>query len=103
MSEEKVQVALGDDYYTGAYFSEAGSTDYEIPWSQLERWKAAEAAWEAMQREIEQVMAEQRESVRLRRAQRPESALPGAIQEAYGEVILRHLQTEPLWKRSEAK
>jgi hypothetical protein len=49
---EKVRVELGDDYYQGEYFREDPNGRYEVSREQLERWKAAEDAYRAMQDEI---------------------------------------------------
>ena len=98
MSEETVKVALGDDYYQGAYFRAAGG-DYEIPKSQLERWEAASAAYGAMQDEIQQVKQEQRDRVfalAVERRKGQPSLVPLAVQEAYSEAILRMLKQTPL-------
>jgi hypothetical protein len=71
MSGETVKVHLGDDYYTGPYFSETDSClDYEVPSSQLQAWKTALAEWQSAQEEIEQVMREQAERAREARLAR---------------------------------
>lgn len=103
MSEGTVQVALGDDYYKGAYFRTVdGDLDYQVPKSTLERWEAAEAAYGAMQDEIEQVMQEQRDRVLAllleRRKDRP-STIPPAIQAAYADAITRMIQQASLLRR----
>jgi hypothetical protein len=103
VSEEIVKVALGDDYYQGAYFRTVdGSLDYEVPRSTLERWEAAQAAYEAMQDEIGRVMQEQSERIRalsLERRKGQPTTVPSAIQEAYGEAIMQTLQQAPLLRR----
>ena len=94
-----MNVALGDDFYTGAYFRTAGlPLDYEVPRSQLERWEAAQAAYEAMQAEIERVMDEQRQRVlalMLERRKGQPSGIPPAIQAAYESAIAQAL-AQPL-------
>ena len=103
MSEETVKLALGDDYYQGAYFSEdAPYPDYEVPRAQLERWKAAKAAYEAMQQEIDQVMQEQSNRVlalHMERNKDKPSVLPAAVKEAYEGAIMRMLQQSALFGR----
>lgn len=100
VSEETVNVALGDDYYQGAYFRTVdGPLDYEVPKSQLERWEAAEAAYGAMQDEIERVMREQADRVRAlyqERHKNKPSMIPPALLAAYGEVIMQTLQQSAL-------
>lgn len=87
-----MKVALGDDYYQGAYFSTVSSLlDYEVPRSQLERWEAAAEAYEAMQTEIERVMRDQTERVRALRQERNPSRVVSTIQEVYGPVITAQL------------
>jgi hypothetical protein len=103
--EETVKVALGDDYYKGAYFRTVdGDLDYEVPKSQLERWEDAEAAYEAMQDEIERVMREQADRVRAlyreRHKDKPRT-VPPALEEAYGAAIMRQLNQQLLLPRSE--
>lgn len=103
VSEETVKVALGDDYYQGAYFRTVdGFLDYEVPRSQLERWEAAQAAYDVMQDEIEQVMQEQRNRVlalSLERRKGQPSILSPAVQEAYSKAIMRMIQQAPLLRR----
>lgn len=103
MNFETVKVALGDDYYKGAYFRTVdGDLDYEIPKSQLERWEDAEAAYGAMQDEIEQVMREQADRARAlyqeRHKDKPRT-VPPALEEAYGTAIMRMLQQSALFGR----
>lgn len=107
MSEEIVKVALGDDYYQGAYFRTVdGFLDYEVPKSQLERWEAAEAAYGAMQDEIEKVMEQQRDRVLAlmmeRRKDQP-STVPPVIQEAYSNAIMQMLKQGPLLRKEQGK
>lgn len=101
--EETVKVGLGDDYYQGAYFRTVNAfLDYEVPKSQLERWEAALEAYGAMQEEIERVMQEQRDRVlalSLERRKGQPTTVPSAIQEAYGEAIMRAIQQAPLLRR----
>lgn len=105
MSEEEiVRVSLGDDYYQGAYFNTDSGypRDYEVPKSQLERWEAAKAAYEAMQGEIEQVMQEQREralALMLERRKGQPSTVPPAIQAAYESAIAQMLSQSPLLRK----
>lgn len=96
MSEETVRVGLGDDYYQGAYYSTTGSLlEYEVPRSTLERWEAAQAAYSAMQDEINQVMREQAERVRALREKRSPAQIRVAswVQDIYGPAILAQLTT----------
>lgn len=106
-SEEVVKVALGDDYYQGAYFRTTyGHLDYEVPKSQLERWEAAQAAYSAMQDEIERVMEQQRDRVLallLERRKGQPSIVPPAVQAAYSDAIMRMLQQPPLLRRKEGE
>lgn len=101
--EETVKVGLGDDYYQGAYFSEdAPHLDYEVPRSQVERWRAAKAAYEAMQDEIERVMREQGNRVltlHMERNRDKPSIWPAAVKEAYMGAIVRMLQQSALLGR----
>lgn len=92
--EEMVAVDLDDDYYTGPYVSshDGYPKDYLVTRSQLERWQAAEAAWEAAQSEIEQTMREQRERVRALRAQRPKSQVFQWAQNIYGPLLQAQLE-----------
>jgi hypothetical protein len=103
VSEETVKVALEDDYYKGACFmAVGGQPDYEVPKSQLERWEATEAAYGAMQGEIERVMEEQGDRVlalRMERRKGQPSTVPPAVQEAYSEAIMRMIQQAPLLRR----
>jgi hypothetical protein len=105
--EEMAKVALGDDYYQGAYFSTAAThLDYEVPRAQLERWEAAQAAYGAMQDEIEQVMREQSRRVlalMLERRKGQPSTVPPDIQAAYEGAIAKMLQQAPLWRRKEGE
>lgn len=92
MSEETVKVGLGDDYYQGAYYSTTGSLlEYEVPRSTLERWEAAQAAYGAMQDEIEKVMREQAERIRALRKERSPSKVTSWVQDIYGPAILAQL------------
>lgn len=101
--EEIVKVALGDDYYQGAYFRTVdGYLDYEVPKSQLERWEAAQAAYGAMQAEIEKVMEQQGNRVlalMLERRKRQPSTVPPAIQAAYESAIAQMFQQGPLLRK----
>lgn len=94
MSEETVKVGLGDDYYQGAYYSTTGSLlEYEVPRSTLERWEAAQAAYGAMQDEIEKVMREQAERIRAQRKERGPTRMSSVIEDIYGPAILAQLTT----------
>lgn len=101
--EETVKVDLGDDYYQGAYFRTGdGFLDYEVPKSQLERWEAARAAYEAMQGEIEQVMQDQRDRVlalSLERRKGQPSVLSSVVQEAYEKAIVQMLRQSPVLRK----
>lgn len=104
MSEDMVRVNLGDGYYEGAYFNTGLGVpeDYEVPRSQLERWEAAKAAYEAMQSEIEQVMEQQRDRVlalMLERRKGQPSTAPPAIQAAYEGAIKQMLSQSPLLRK----
>jgi hypothetical protein len=105
--EETVKVGLGDDYYQGAYFSTAATyLDYEVPRSQLERWEAAQAAYGAMQDEIEQVMREQSRRVlalMLERRKGQPNTVSKLVQVAYEDAITRMLQQAPLLRRKEGE
>lgn len=105
--EETVKVALGDDYYLGAYFRTVdGFLDYEVPKSQLERWEAAQAAYGAMQDEIEKVMEQQRDRVlalMLERRKGQPSTVPPVIQKAYEDAIARMLKQGPLLRKGQPK
>lgn len=105
--EEMVAVCLDNDYYLGAGFvaNEAPSAvypqDYLVPRSQLERWKAAKAAYEDMQSEIDQVMDEQRERVMALRRERqgPKGPMAQLIELAYGQRITDALQAPATFRR----
>lgn len=105
--EETVKVALGDDYYQGTYFRAVdGFLDYEVPRSQLERWEAAQAAYGAMQDEIEQVMREQSRRVlalMLERRKGQPSTVSPIVQAVYEDAITRMLQQAPLLRRKEGE
>lgn len=92
VSEETVRVGLGDDYYQGAYYSTTGSLlEYEVPRSTLERWEAAQAAYSAMQDEIEKVMREQAARIRALRKERGPTRMSSVIKDIYGPAILAQL------------
>jgi hypothetical protein len=102
--EEMVAVRLSSAGYYGedSLFSEDPAyapLDYLVPRSQLERWKAAKASYEAAQDEIEQVMGEQRERVNALYAERPESPVSKFIQDIYAPLIQRALEQRPLLDR----
>jgi hypothetical protein len=103
VSEETARVSLGDDCYQGAVFSTADGMpkDYEVPKSQLERWEAAKAAYEAMQGEIEQVMREQREQALEASRARPRSQVGIALEKAYSTRISEMLRTPPMFRAKE--
>lgn len=105
--EAMVKVGLSDDYYQGAYFRTMdGHLDYEVPRSQLERWEAAQAAYGAMQDEIERVMREQRDRVfalAMERRKGQPSSIPPVVQEVYTEAIMRMLQQLPLLRGKEGE
>jgi hypothetical protein len=93
--EEMVAVNLGDDYDKGPFFTtDWGPKDYLVPRSQLERWEAAEAAYESMQSEIERVMDEQRERVRALRAERPKSQFASLLERIYEPTIRAALEQQ---------
>jgi len=97
--EEMVRVALGDDYYTGAFFNTTASgdlKDYVVPRSQLERWKAARVAYEAMQAEVETVM---REQVERYRARHPKTVIGSILEELYKPAIISALQAPATFRR----
>jgi hypothetical protein len=97
-----VPVSLGDDYYTGAYFSTGNlPEDYEVPKSQLERWEAAKTAYEAMQAEIGQVMDEQRERAREAHRARPVGPMGDFLERAYSARIEAALRTPPMFRAKE--
>lgn len=100
MSDEEEMVAVrlsGGGYEEDAFFSEDpmyAPLDYLVPRSQVERWEAAQAAYEAMQSEIERVMDEQRERVRALRAERPQSPMGGILQQTYERRLIETLLTQ---------
>jgi hypothetical protein len=92
VSEETVKVGLGDDYYQGAYYSTTDSLlEYEVPRSTLERWEAAQAAYGAMQDEIEKVMRDQAARIRAQRPALSPGRMTSIIQDIYGPAILAQL------------
>jgi hypothetical protein len=103
--EETVKVDLGDDFYQGAYFSTTATyLDYEVPKSQLERWEAAQAAYEAMRAEIGRVMQDQRDRVfalHMERRKGQPSTVPPAIQAAYESAIARMLEQPQLLRKEQ--
>lgn len=107
MSDEAMIAAIlsGSDYESPASFSTDPSydLDYLIPRSRLERWEAAQAAYEAMQHEIDQVMEEQRERVSALRAERrgPKTPMEDFIETAYSKLMTFALQQRPLLRDSE--
>lgn len=107
MSEETVKVGLGDDYYHGAYYRTVDADlDYEVPKSQLERWEAAQAAYGAMQDEIEQVMREQRQTalaLMLERRKGKPHGVSKLVQAAYEDAITKMLQQSSLLPRKEGE
>jgi hypothetical protein len=100
VSEETVRVGLGDDYYHGAYFRTVDTDlDYEVPRSQLERWEAASAAYDAMQDEIGQVMEQQRHkalTLMLERRKGKPHGVSKFVQAAYEDAITKMLQQSSL-------
>lgn len=105
MSDEEEMVAVrlsGGGYEEDAFFSEDpmyAPLDYLVPRSQVERWKAACAAYEAMQYEIGQAMDEQRERVRALVAERPKSQLGSWVEKLYQPAMEAALQMQPLRRR----
>lgn len=99
--EEMVAVDLGEDYYLGAYFTTDHPRDYLIPRSQLERWEAAQAAYEDMQSEIEQVMNAQRERARALRTERWGTKSPMArfLEGVYEQPVIDALQAPATFRR----
>lgn len=97
--EELVQVNLGDDYDRGAFFTtDWGAKDHLVPRSTLERWEAVQAAYEAMQAEIDQAMSEQSERVSALSAERwgPKGPLQTFIEQAYAKQMAFALNVPPL-------
>ena len=92
--EEKIPVSLGIDFERGAFFTKEPGypRDYLVSRSQMERWKAAESAYEQMQDEIEQVMNEQRERILALRAERKEFRLGSRVERAYGPKVQADLE-----------
>lgn len=95
--EEIVPVNLGDDWDKGPYFTtDWGPMDHLVPRSQLERWRAAQAAYEEMQSEIDRVMDEQIERIREINAARPKSQLSLLVEKIYQPAMEAALRMQPL-------
>lgn len=94
--EELVPVSLDDDYYYQGPGYMTGRGDYLVPRSRLERWEAAQAAYDEMQQDILRVMDEQRERVRALRAERPKSPMAEFIEQAYAKQMDFALNVPPL-------